>query len=217
MKPKTKISIIDYGVGNLYSIAKACRKFSGSIVVTEDPEVIKSSSALILPGVGSFGAGIEGLKKRDLVRVIKEFADSGRPILGICLGAQLMMSKGYEFGEFEGLDIIHGKVIKFGRLSPGTKIPHIGWNNITISDRFSKKETIFSSLDEKPHFYFVHSFVMKPDDSKNIFAVTDYGGSSFCSVIRQGNIYGCQFHPEKSGPVGLKVIEDFINLANLKK
>ena len=152
---KLKISVIDYGVGNLYSITKACRKFSDSVTVAEDPEVIKSSSALILPGVGSFGAGIEGLKRRDLVGAIKDFADSGRPILGICLGAQLMMDKGYEFGEFEGLGIVPGKVIKFSELSPGTKIPHIGWNKITTSD--SKQETIFSSLSKEPHFYFVHS------------------------------------------------------------
>lgn len=205
-----QISIIDYGVSNLYSITKACRKFSDSVVVTEDPEVIKSSSALILPGVGSFGAGIDGLRRRGLVEIIKEFTDSGRPILGICLGAQLMMSKGYEFGEFEGLGIVSGKVIKFGELLPGTKIPHIGWNKIAVSD--DKQETIFSSLDGRPYFYFVHSFIMKPDDSRNVFATTNYGGSNFCSVIKQGNIYGCQFHPEKSGAVGLKIIKHFIDL-----
>ncbi len=209
-KEKTQISIIDYGVGNLYSISKACRKFSDSIVVTEDPEIIKSSSALILPGVGSFGAGIDGLKRRGLVRVIKEFADSGKPILGICLGAQLMMSKGYEFGEFDGLGIISGKVVRFDELSSGTKIPHIGWNKITISD--GMQETIFSSLSAEPHFYFVHSYIMEPDSPKNIFATTNYGGSSFCSVIKQGNIYGCQFHPEKSAKDGLKIIKNFIEL-----
>ncbi|MBI2062842.1 MAG: imidazole glycerol phosphate synthase subunit HisH [Candidatus Yanofskybacteria bacterium] len=210
MKPKPTISIIDYGLGNLYSITKACRKFSDSVVVTEDPEVIRSSSALILPGVGSFGAGIDGLKRRGLVKIIKEFADSGRPILGICLGAQLMMSWGYEFGEFAGLSIVSGKVIKFGKLLPGTKVPHIGWNKITVKSK--KKEPIFSSLGEKSYFYFVHSYVMQPEDSKNIFATTNYGGNSFCSIIKQGNIYGCQFHPEKSGEVGLKVIKNFIRL-----
>lgn len=210
-KPKTKIiSIIDYGVGNLYSITKACRKFSDSIILTEDPDIIKSSSALILPGVGSFGAGIDGLKRRNLVGVIREFADSGKPILGICLGAQLMMSRGYEFGEFNGLDIIPGKVIKFGKLSLGTKIPHIGWNKIIIND--SAQKNIFSSLGAEPHFYFVHSYIMEPDNSENIFAVTNYGGSSFCSVIKQGNIYGCQFHPEKSAKDGLKIIKNFIEL-----
>lgn len=210
MKKNKTITIIDYGVGNLYSIAKACRKFSDSIAITEDPEVIRSSLALILPGVGSFGAGIYGLKRRGLVEIIKEFADSGRPILGICLGAQLMMSKGYEFGEFDGLDIVPGKVVRFGELSQGTKIPHIGWNKITVNDR--KKETIFSSLGKESHFYFVHSYIMQPDDSRNVFATTNYGDKSFCSVIRQGNVYGCQFHPEKSGLAGLKIIKNFVEL-----
>ena len=206
----SKISIIDYGIGNLYSITKACKKLGAEIVITDDASIIKDSSALILPGVGSFGAGIDGLKRRGLVGIIKKFADSGRPILGICLGAQLLMSKGFEFGEFDGLDIVPGKVIKFGKLSPGTKIPHIGWNGIVVNG--SERGTIFGSLGKNPYFYFVHSYVMKPDDSKNIFAVTNYGGSSFCSIIKQGNIYGCQFHPEKSGPAGLKLISNFIKL-----
>lgn len=206
-----KISIIDYGVGNLYSITKACRKFSDSAAVTEDPEIIKSSSALILPGVGSFGAGAEGLKRRGLTGVIREFAAGDRPILGICLGAQLLMSKGYEFGEFEGLDIVPGKVVKFGKLSAGTKIPHIGWNKIAVVS--SERGTIFNSLNKDPYFYFVHSYIIEPENLENIFAMTNYGGSNFCSVIKQGNIYGCQFHPEKSAEDGLKLIEDFIQLA----
>ncbi|OGN10628.1 MAG: imidazole glycerol phosphate synthase, glutamine amidotransferase subunit [Candidatus Yanofskybacteria bacterium RIFCSPHIGHO2_02_FULL_41_11] len=203
-----RVAIVDYGIGNLYSLRKACAKFTENAVISEDPDVISSADAIILPGVGAFKAGMEGLKKRNLVKIIKRITASGKPILGICLGAQLMLEKGYEFGEFNGLGLIPGKVVPLPSLK-NAKIPQIGWNKL----RFYKKSSLFDSLNPKSYVYFVHSYILKPASRSNILAETSYGGYKFCSAIKSGNAYGTQFHPEKSGVVGLKIIENFIKLA----
>lgn len=206
-----KISIIDYGVGNLYSVVNAFKKFSGNVAITEEPETIKTSDAIVLPGVGSFELGMKGIELRGLKNAIKEFADSGRPVLGICLGAQIMLTKGYEFGIFDGLDLISGQVVHFPKLILGTKTPHIGWNGIYRGDN-PWDGTILRSIDKDDNVYFVHSFFLEPSNKENILALTKYGGREFCSVVKKGNIYGCQFHPEKSGEIGLRIIKDFIEL-----
>lgn len=206
-----KISIVDYGVGNLYSLSKAFNKFKARTIITEEVKDIMDSDAIVLPGVGSFGAGMDGLKVRKLESSIKKFAESGKPVMGICLGAQLMLSKGYELGNFNGLGIIPGKVIKLSKLVGRSKIPHIGWNRISFKKEASKN-TPFQSINDKDYVYFVHSFVLEPEDRKVTFATTEYGGAKFPSIIKKGNIYGCQFHPEKSGLVGLKIIGDFVNI-----
>jgi len=208
-----KIAVVDYGVGNLYSIQKAFDKFTTKAIITEEAKEIESSDALVLPGVGSFEAGMNGLCIRNLETTIKQFAESGKPILGICLGAQLLLSKGFEFGEFSGLNIIPGRVIKFPKLADNAKIPHIGWNRLSFKTSVSKNDTPFRSIDREADVYFVHSYILEPDDKKVIFATTEYGGHEFCAIIKKNNIYGCQFHPEKSGPVGLKIIENFIKIA----
>mgnify|MGYP001620139581 CR=1 FL=1 len=197
-----KITIIDYGVGNLHSLRKAFGHFGVVTLVSEDADEILGSDAVVLPGVGSFEAGMRGLKTRRLVEAIKNFAKSGKPVLGICLGAQLMFTRGYEFGEFDGLDIIPGKVTHFSDLERGEKIPHIGWNKVA-----SPGGEIWNQA-----FYFVHSYILKPDKNENIFGITSYGGREFCSVVKNGNIYGTQFHPEKSGVAWLKLIKSFIDL-----
>ena len=210
------IAIIDYGVGNLYSIKKALDKFGQNTFITEEADKISGADAVILPGVGSFKAGIEGLKIRNLLKPVKDFAKSGKPMLGICLGAQLMLGKGYEFGTFTGLNIIPGKVVKFRRLKE--KVPHIGWNEIygdksKIKNQKSKWEnTILDSIKENCDVYFVHSYLLQPNKKENILSLTKYGKYEFCSAIKKNNIYGCQFHPEKSGLAGLKILENFVNL-----
>ena len=210
------IGILDYGVGNLYSIQKALREFTNNVLITDDPEKIKELDGLILPGVGSFGAGMDGLHRRGLIKEVKNFAKSGKPMLGICLGAQIMLSKGYEFGEFKGLDIIPGRVVIFPKLKGGAKIPNIGWSEFYYKKGFSPNKTIFDSVGKNSDAYFVHSFVLEPKNKDHVATLTDYGGYTFCSAIRKDNIYGCQFHPEKSGPIGLKIIENFVKLTKIK-
>ena len=216
MAKNNKIGIIDYGVGNLFGLNKAISKFAKNVVITEDPEEVNSLNALILPGVGSFEAGINGLKVRNLINPVKKFAESGKPMLGICLGAQLLLSKGYEFGNFDGLDIIPGKVVLLSGLDRSAKVPHIGWNRIEPVKKSSWRGTILDSVKTGGYVYFIHSFVLQPDEKKDIFSLTSYGGKTFCSMVKRGNIYGCQFHPEKSATEGLKIIKNFVSLVNSK-
>lgn len=209
MSKRPNITIIDYGVGNLYSLIRAFKHFGVSPLVAEEPDQLGRADALILPGVGSFEAGMRGLKLRGLVDEVRRLADKNKPMLGICLGAQLMLTQGHEFGIFKGLDIIKGEVRHFPPLRENEKVPQIGWNTIRPG-KISWENTIFKSFKENSQVYFVHSYVLEPADKENILALTDYGGQTFCSAVKIGNIYGCQFHPEKSGTVGLQLINNFI-------
>ena len=204
------IRIIDYGVGNLHSALKAFKRFCDNVLLTDDPEELKKADKLVLPGVGSFEAGMQGLHVRGLIPVVQDFATSGKPMLGICLGAQLMLSKGFEFGEFEGLNIIGGDVIPFPQLK-GEKVPHMGWNALHPAAEW--KGTPLDGLSEGAEAYFVHSFIFKPKDQTDILATTTYGGCTFPSVLQKGAITGCQFHPEKSASTGMHIIEKFVRRA----
>lgn len=211
MTKNPKIVIVDYGVGNIYSIQKALKKFTVDVIVSEESEDIKTADAIILPGVGSFQAGIEGLRIRNLVEPLIEMIKGGKPTLGICLGAQLMLGRGYEFGDFVGLNIIPGQIVAFPPLNDKNRVPHIGWNNIIRPDNVLWEGTILDGLEEKsPDMYFVHSYIFMPEEESHVLSWTEYGGVRFPSSLRKGLVYGCQFHPEKSGANGLKLLENFI-------
>lgn len=212
MRSGPKIVIVDYGVGNLHSLFRAITHFNARVSISEDADEIKQADGVILPGVGSFEAGMRGLRLRGLTEVVQEMAAKNKPMLGVCLGAQLMLTEGHEFGIFKGLEIFKGQVVQFPILDTGEKIPQIGWNTIFSSEVKRWKGTILDSICEGDQVYFVHSYILKPENKEEIFSLTTYGNCTFCSTIRKGNVYGCQFHPEKSGKVGLKIIQNFINI-----
>ena len=211
MKHDPSIAIVDYGVSNLWSALKAFRRVTPNAFITEEKEAILSADAILLPGIGTFKAGMDGLRVRGLIDVIKDASKRGVPILGICLGAQLLLEKGFEFGEYDGLGIIEGSVEHFPALPAGVKVPAIGWQEVTPSPAIA--QTLFAGL-ERPYFYFVHSYVLKPTLPEAQLAKTTYGGYDYCAVVGKGNTYGVQFHPEKSGEVGMQLIENFVHSIN---
>ena len=208
------VSIIDYGLGNLRSVKNAFQKIGAKVEFVTTPEGILNSELLVLPGVGSFEEGMRNLKRNNLNLAIINYALSKKPILGICLGMQLFMTKSYEFGTHQGLNIIEGEVLPFNEnlsiAKEGYKIPHVGWNSVSVST--SQEDSILSNLDANEDAYFVHSFFVKPQNKENILATTEYFGQEFSSAVRKGNVFGCQFHPEKSGNMGLSILSDFIKL-----
>jgi glutamine amidotransferase len=206
-----KICVIDYGVGNIYSAMKALKKYSSDIVLTEDPEEIRGSSGIVLPGQGAFASGMRGLHVRGLIEPVREAAKRNIPILGICLGAQILLEKGYEFGEWDGLGILPGSVVRFP-VKRDTKLPHMGWNGIMPPQKDAWKHTALEGLPPGAEMYFVHSYVLEPKLATDILATTEYDGVTFTSVVGRKSIIGCQFHPEKSDIWGLKIIENFVQL-----
>lgn len=214
MNRAKKILIVDYGVSNLHSALKAVRQFSADAGITEDPAEIAAADGLILPGVGAFQAGMAGLESRGLVGAVKRFANSGKPMLGICLGAQIMLQYGHEFGAHKGLGIIPGSVVRFPEMKTA-KIPHIGWDSIYPPQQAGGNAwegSLLGAVPRNEEMYFVHSFIFKPDSADSILALSNYERYEFCAALRQGNIYGLQFHPEKSGLAGLSVLKGFVEL-----
>ena len=171
---------------------------------------IAAAHALVLPGVGAFEAGMRGLAVRGLISAVQNAALENKPMLGICLGAQLLFSEGHEFGVHQGLGIIQGKVVRFPA-SVKEKVPQVGWNRISPPKGVSWAGSMFEVSVAPPEVYFVHSYIMEPDSREHIFGLTSYGGVEFCSIVKKGAIVGVQFHPEKSGEIGLLIIKNFIN------
>ena len=201
------IALIDYGVGNLFSLKSSFSAVGYEATVTSDPEVIKKADKLILPGVGAFSDAAKKLRDSGLDKVIVDEAKNGKPLLGICLGMQMLFEKSCEYGEHDGLALIAGSVMPIADIIPRDyKIPHIGWNALI----FRKKTPIFKYINEGDYVYFVHSYHAEECDEATT-AVTEYGAYLTASV-QSGNVYGCQFHPEKSGEVGLKILKAFTEL-----
>ena len=198
------IAVIDYGVGNLFSLGSSFAAIGAECVVTGDSEVIRSADKIVLPGVGAFRDAAEKLRRSGLDKVIKLEVERGKPLLGICLGMQLLFEKSYEYGEHEGLGLIAGSIRPIAEVIPNSyKIPHIGWNPLI----FKKKSQLFKYISDGDCVYFVHSY-HATDCDEFVTATAEYGAELTASV-EKGNIFGCQFHPEKSGDVGLKILKAF--------
>jgi glutamine amidotransferase len=199
------IVIIDYGVGNLFSLCSSFAFIGKEAVVSSDPQVIASAERIILPGVGAFEDAIKKLKDSGLDKVLLEQAEKGKPIMGICLGMQMLFEESHEYGVHKGLGLIPGRVVPMqGVIDDTLKIPHIGWNELHLSE---DKHPIFRYIENGDHVYFVHSY-FGSDCEQNVIATTSYD-KELTAAVAKGNVCGCQFHPEKSGEVGLNILRGF--------
>jgi len=204
------IAIVDYGVGNLFSLISSLQAIGQSAIVTSDKNEILAADKLILPGVGAFEDAIKKLRDSGLDKTLFEFAATGKALMGICLGMQLLFEKSYEYGEHDGLGLLKGEICPIKNDVPASlKIPHIGWNAL----KFTKKHPIFRYIQDGSCVYFVHSYYAKGCDD-SIIASAEYG-TDICAAVAKGNIMGCQFHPEKSGTVGLNILKAFCEGANI--
>lgn len=201
------VAIVDYGVGNLFSLECSLRSIGGEVVITSDPAVLKQADQIILPGVGAFEDAAKKLRSTGLDSVLRELAASGKPLMGICLGMQMLFEKSYEYGEHEGLGLIPGQVVPMEGVIPADyKIPHIGWNALI----FKQETPLFRYIQPGDCVYFVHSYyAANCDDS--VLATAEYGPELTAAVAR-GNVFGCQFHPEKSGNVGMNILKAFLEM-----
>jgi len=200
------VAIVDYGMGNLHSVSKAIERLGYESLVTGDADAILAAESVILPGVGAFGDAMEHLRSSGLDTVVKDVAAGGQPLLGICLGMQLLFSSGEEYGTHEGLDIVPGSVIRF-EPREGFKVPHMGWNRLN----FTQGESPLLQGLEEGHVYFVHSYHALVGRESDLIAVTDYG-FPVTAVVGRENVFGMQFHPEKSGELGMKLLGNFLKL-----
>lgn len=206
----TQIAIIDYQMGNLRSVQKGFERVGYHAVVTSDPAEIAAAQRVVLPGVGAFGDAITELRRRDLVSVIRDVVARGTPMLGICLGLQMLFDVGHEGGEFEGLGILKGKCVRFD-LPPEFKVPHMGWNRCRIINN----NALLDGIEDNSYFYFVHSYYVQPTERSVVAIEADYG-HPFCAMIAKGQLYATQFHPEKSQANGLKILQNFAEVPVLQ-
>lgn len=201
------IAIIDYGVGNVFSLSSSLRAVGADIIITGDAEKIRKADKLILPGVGAFGDAARKLFESGLAEVILEETAKGKPLMGICLGMQLLFEKGYEYGEYDGLGLIKGSVVTMeNKIPAGLNVPHIGWNGLN----FTKESSLFKYIDDGSFVYFVHTYY-GVDCEDSVIATTEYG-IPLTAAVQSGNVFGCQFHPEKSGDIGLSILKAFCEL-----
>ena len=201
------IAIVDYGVGNLFSLRSSLQSLGLDAAVTADPDEIRSADRVILPGVGAFGDAVDKLRETGLEQVVLDEAKSGKPLMGICLGMQLLFDKGFEFGEHRGLGLLRGNVVPMqGTIPPELKIPQMGWNALVKK----REHPLLRDIREGDCVYFVHSFYAA-DCDESLVAVTEYG-REITALVAKDNVMGCQFHPEKSGPVGLRILKAFAEM-----
>lgn len=201
------IAIVDYGVGNLYSVEKAFARFSSDVVLTHEAEIIDKADKVVLPGVGAFGDCMKNFKSSGLVDAVLRAVKSGKPVMGICVGLQIMFEGSDESPGVAGLGIFKGRVRKIN--APELKIPHMGWNSLTVNENASVNIDLFKNIRENPYVYFVHSYYAVPEDKSVITAKTVYG-EEITAAVGKDNVIATQFHPEKSGDIGLSIIKNFV-------
>lgn len=210
------VAVVDYGLGNLLSVRRGLEYCGATVLVTEDPDIILSAPRVVLPGVGAFAHGMDELNSRGLDSVVREVASQGSILLGICLGMQMLFDESVEFGRAEGLGLIPGKVVQVpSKTADGLsqKIPHIGWNGLVFPfGRKSWESKLLREIKANEAVYFVHSFMAVTNNSEDLIANCLYGGISVPAIVGRDNVYGCQFHPEKSGEVGLRILRGFLSL-----
>jgi glutamine amidotransferase len=200
-----RIAVVDYGIGNLRSVVKAISTVGGDVVLTSDPVEIRSAAKVILPGVGAFGDGKAGLENRNLVQVIEEVVARRIPLLGICLGMQLLFETSYERGEHQGLGILPGRILRFSE--DGLKVPQTGWNQFF----WEKESPLLRGIESGSYAYFNHGYYCQPAEDGDWLAFTEYG-LCYASIVARGSLYGVQFHPEKSQSVGLQILRNFVEV-----
>lgn len=201
------LAIVDYGVGNLFSLQSSLQKIGEQTVVTGDKEQLQQADRIILPGVGAFGDAAAKLQNSGLATVLQQLAKEGKPLMGICLGMQVLFEKSYEYGEHQGLGLLKGVIRPISDVIPSDlKIPHMGWNALHLQ----KQHPLFKYISENDYVYFVHSYYAT-DCKESVLATAEYG-ASLTAVVGKNNVLGCQFHPEKSGNVGLKILQAFCEI-----
>jgi glutamine amidotransferase len=206
----TRITVVDYGLGNLFSVARAFRVHGADVVLTSDPAAVRDAERLVLPGVGAFRDGMAGLQARSLVEPVLGFIASGRPFLGICVGMQLLMAEGTEFGDAKGLGVFDGSVVTFGADGQAVrgKVPHVGWSRLVPTRSWAG--SALEAVPDGSSVYFSHSYFPAPRDRDIVLATATHAGIEFCSFVRRDNIEASQFHPDMSGAVGLAITKAFV-------
>lgn len=201
------IAIVDYGVGNLYSVEKAFAKFSDDVILTQSADVIDKADKVVLPGVGAFGDCMKNFKASGLMDAVMRAVENNKPVMGICVGLQIMFEGSEESPDIKGLGIFKGMVRKIN--APGLKIPHMGWNSLTINENTHVDINLFKNIRKSPYVYFVHSYHAMPEDKSIILATSVYG-EEITATVGKNNVIATQFHPEKSGDIGLSIIKNFV-------
>ncbi|WP_145282590.1 imidazole glycerol phosphate synthase subunit HisH [Pirellulimonas nuda] len=201
------IALVDYDMGNLRSVQKGLERVGHAAVVTSDPEVVRHADKIVLPGVGAFSDAIASLRERGLVDPLCDAIAAGTPLLGICLGMQLLFERSHEDGVHEGLGVLPGEVVRFAGLPHECKVPHMGWNQLSIK----RPSPVLEGIHDGDYFYFVHSYYVRPGDAGLVAAETDYH-VPFCSCVHRDNVFAAQFHPEKSQACGLRLLRNFAEL-----
>jgi imidazole glycerol-phosphate synthase subunit HisH len=217
-----QVAIVDYGMGNLFSVQRACAHVGLLASITATPGELGKADGVIVPGVGGMPDAMRSLLKFGLGSAIVDYCAAGKPLLGVCLGLQLLMAEGTEFERHKGLGILPGSVLRLDRRqlgNPAPKVPHVGWNHVWRASSHGSATgpdpwagTPLAKLPDGAFMYFVHSYYVQPDDMSICVATTDYGPARFCSVVHRGNVFGCQFHPERSGLAGLRIYKQFASL-----